>query len=159
MKNICKVICIILCFLSLFTACGTNSDSASRTEPEEQRVVLTADNFDDYFFSEINYDFKTHTSGFGTTYFSNTITIELNSKRTAVFENIVVEGKLHLDVEPSHLLYTQGKIPIDVTIQIDGNGYGKEIVSYTHGTGSYGGFEYDDFYFVAENVSGSVVLK
>ena len=120
-------------------------------------IALTPDNFSEYFFSDVfesNIDVRT--SALGTTFFVNTVHVSFDLNQTASIKNITVKGKIYLNVAKSHLLYVEGKLPLDFSVNISSTGHGETDLYYQHGTGSYGGYGARDFYITVESVTGYI---
>ncbi len=145
-KRLSFLLALILTLTFCFSGCG-------------KEVKLTKNNFEEYFFIEITEDFDYFTSALGDTIFTNTVIIDISSSKTAQFDSIIIKGKIHIDVDEDHLLYKEGKLPIDVTIRIDGSGHGSQTVQYSHGRGSYGGYSVEDIYLEVESISGKIILE
>ena len=151
----------MLITLLFLTACGNISVSSKeelKWEEEssnDEYFELSADDFDRYFFYSIDDDFTYFEVG-SQTKFKHALHIEIDSKVTASYDSIVIEGDINLPVEKTHLLYTEGKLPKHVVIRINGSGHGEEDVEIVHGEGDYGGFAIWDFYLDITSVSGKI---
>ena len=150
MKRVISAL-LLLALVCSFTAC------ASKTED----IASTKENFSEYFFVKITQDdFEQWVDALGLTNYTTTGTVNISIAKSVKLDKVIVQGKLHIRVDDGHLLYKENKLPIDITIQVDGNGYGSETFSITHGRGAYGGYRIDqDAYFVVESISGKVLSE
>lgn len=153
MKKILSFIAIAL-FLFSFSACGQNS---SKT------IEITADNYTDYFFVTLSTDLDYWDSATGDTQFDITITIKAESKKSALFDTVVLKGYVQLPIEKRNSLYTENILPVEATININGSGNGECTVMFSHGIArgstNYGGYADTDFYFECSSASGKITLK
>lgn len=131
-----------------FSACGSPADRA---------IQLTADNFEDYFYVNIHMGNPDIREGLTGTAFYYTVNVSFDLKQTATVHDAVIRGRLELTVPHTHPLYSEAILPLDFEAYVAGNGHGETDLHYHHGTGSYGGYSYEDFYIVAESVSGSLM--
>lgn len=136
-----------------FSACGQNSS---------QTVEITADNYEDYFFVTLSTDMDYWGSA-DDTQFDTTITIKAESKKSALFDTVILKGYVQLPLDKRNSLYTENILPVEATININGSGNGECTVMFSHGIGrgstNYGGYADTDFYFECVSASGSITLK
>lgn len=159
MKHILSVIGVLI-FLCGLVGCGNTKTEMSQTTEKDARIAITPENYDEYFNIKFTYDFREHESPVSGRWFSNTITATCRSTVTASFSHVELKGKVQLSVDQkSHLLYTENKLPLEVTIIFDGTGFGEGQVRFEHGTGSYGGYMPEDFYFECISASGYIELR
>lgn len=159
-----KLLAFLLVILFVILCCGgcggTKAGKTSQTPETDAKIDITPENYEEYFNIKFTYDFKMHESPLSGTWFSNTVTATCRSTVTASFSHVELTGKVQLSVDQkSHLLYTENKLPLEVTIIIDGTGFGEGQVRFEHGTGSYGGYMPEDFYFECTEASGYIELK
>lgn len=159
MKKGVLLIVVLLALIGVLTSCEYEHFVNSEEEPqlETDVVELNADNFNEYFYSEIYGNAEVNTSALGSTYFNHSVRISFYLNQTAAIKNVTVNGRLELNVPKTHLLYTKGKLPIEFSVNINGNGHGETTVYFQHGIGSYGGFSMDDYYVVVESATGSIL--
>ena len=131
------------------------------TEPlQPGELRLSPNNFKEYFSVSITYDDFQQIPVGGKTYFYTYGTVKISPKSNVTAKDVVITGKLHIDVPKTHLLYTEGILPLSVSITLGEGGYGHSRVTYHHSTGSYGGYSFrDDSYFVVESISGTIIFE
>lgn len=150
----------VLILLSCLVGCGKNASETSQTTEKDAKIVITPENYEEYFVIKFTDDFKMHESPLSGTWFSHIVTATCRSTVTASFSHVELTGKVQVSVDQkSHLLYTENKLPLEVTIIIDGTGFGEGQVRFEHGRGSYGGFMPEDFYFECTSASGYIELR
>ncbi len=151
-KNV-SCICFLLVTLTVLlctTSCG-NVESA------QKQIDITPENYDEFFFISIDDTFDQWTSALGSLMFRHDLLVKCRSTMTASYYNVVLKGYIQLPVDQDeHLLYKEGKMPCEVTLKVDGTGYGECKAEISHGTGSYGGFSVEDFYFECVSASGYI---
>ena len=151
---------IIVCGMGMVGCGNSKSSEKSQITDKETKIAISTENYYEYFNIKFSDDFREHMDPFGKRWFSNTVTVTCRSTVTASFSHVVLTGKVQLPVnQKSHLLYTENKLPLEVTIVIDGTGFGEDQAGFQHGTGSYGGYSSEDFYFECTSASGYIELK
>ncbi|MCR5457081.1 MAG: hypothetical protein K6F14_03290 [Clostridiales bacterium] len=158
MKRILTIF-IIAAFSTLLIGCSNpvaNQETYQVETTVSKPIALTPDNFSEFFFSDVYGNIDAKTSALGTTYFVNTVHVSFDLNQTASIKNVTVKGKIYLNVAKSHLLYVEGKLPLDFSVNINATGHGEIDLYYQHGTGSYGGYGAKDFYITIESVTGYV---
>lgn len=150
-----KIILITLAAFLLVASCSGCGQNSSKT------VNITPDNYSEYFFIKLNYDEEYWDSALsGDTQFDITITIKAESKKSALFDNVVLKGYVQLPLDKRDLpIYTEKILPVEATININGTGSGETTAMFSHGVGPYGGYADTDFYFECTSASGSITLK
>ncbi|MBE6529382.1 MAG: hypothetical protein E7680_02115 [Ruminococcaceae bacterium] len=155
MKRILIILLVVA--MLLVSSCSAPNNKESNNSNKET-IEITADNFQDYFYSDVYGDIKTNTSAIGTTYFVNTIHLSFDLKQTAGINNVTVKGRIDLKVSRTHLLYSEGKLPLYFTVNIPASGHGETTLYFQHGTGAYGGYTMKDFYITIESATGTIII-
>lgn len=155
------VVIQMLCFL-----CGCGNDYKSEDGQKgagnevQMRIELNSENFQYYFYSDVYGDIKVNTSAMGSTYFVNTVHLSFDLKQTAVINNVTVQGRIDLKVSNTHLLYSEGKLPLYFSVNIPASGHGEKTLYFQHGIGAYGGFSAkDDYYVTIESATGTITIN
>lgn len=155
-----KAVCLVLLLmLSVFAVSCNQTNTDQPNAQKKNEIMLTNDNFDDYFYTNITHDINMGTDMFGKDLFTITVLITFDLKQTADIKNIVVEGILDLDVSETHLLHKEGKLPKSFKAEIYASGHGETTVSYSFNRGAYGGFEIEDYFIEVENITGSIIIR
>lgn len=155
MRKMIAILLVIVLEITCLTGCG-----GTQATEKETKIAITPENYEEYFNIKFNCDSQINESPVSGTWFHYNVTATCRSTVTASFSHVELTGKVHLPVDQeTHLLYTENKLPLDMTIVIDGNGFGEETVRFQHGTGSYGGFSTGDFYFECTSASGYIELR
>lgn len=134
--------------------------SCGRSEEKDGTVLLSVENYSDYFYEAVTWDFKVITTALNNEYLVYTLHITFDLKQTADINNVVIKGKADVPLPENHRLHKEKKLPLDFTVNINVNGHGETYVSFQHEPGhNYGGYSSEDCFLTIESITGSINLK
>lgn len=148
---------ILQCFA--LPSCGRSEKKGNSTEEKDSIVLLSVENYSNFFYEAITGDIDVRRSALNTKYFVYTLHITFDLKQTADIDNVVIKGKVDVPLPENHLLHVEKKLPLDFTVNINVNGHGETTVYFQHKPGPYGGFSLKDCFLTIESITGNIKLK
>ena len=160
-----KILSFILCVFLIshstifMYSCNETGNNQIPEMTQTKQINITPNNYKEYFHIFVDLaDFDMWESAISGTNCTCKLNIKCRSSITASYNRVILEGLIQLPLESTHLLYKEEKLPISITLNIDGTGQGECTAYFTYGSGPYGGWRDTDFYFECTSASGYIVL-